>query len=132
MTRWTDTFLKGSKKKKESWNKGQTTKVDGYNFPSKLHASVYCTLKLLEKNGEIKDIRCEVTLPIVGKLKFKVDFVVFDIAKNFYVAHEAKGFEFPRFKAISQAWDGAGPMDLVIWKGDASRPFIFKTIKGKS
>ena len=37
----------------KSWNKGQKTSVDGYNFPSKLHAAVYCCLKLLEQAGKI-------------------------------------------------------------------------------
>ncbi len=132
MKRWTDALApKQPKSGGKSYDKGQHTAIDGYNFPSKLHAAVYQALKLMEAAGELRDIRCEVTLPIVGKLKFKSDFVVFDIKRDCEVAHEAKGHEFPRFKAIVQAWDGAGPMDLVIWKGDWRRPFIWKTVRGK-
>jgi hypothetical protein len=133
--RWYDPLLKSrgikiDHEKGESYVKNQPTSIDGYNFPSKLHAAVYEQLKLMELAGEIRDIRCEVTLPIVGKLKLKVDFVVFNVNRECDEAHEAKGYEDKRFKAIVQAWHGAGPMDLIIWKGSYRRPSIWKTVRG--
>lgn len=115
----------------KSWVKNVRTSIDGHNFPSKLHASVYGMLKILEQSGKYRDIRCEVRLHVCGNLYFKSDFVVFNIAKNCDEAHEAKGHEFPRFKAVVQAWQGVGPMDLIIWKGSYQRPAIVKVIKGK-
>lgn len=129
MMRWSDVLVKN--KATKSYVKATPTAIDGHNFPSKLHASVYQQLKLLEAAGEIRDIRCEVTIPICGKLKWKVDFVVFNIKRGVDEAHEAKGYADKRFLAICQAWDGAGPMDANIWKGSYRAPFIAKTIKGK-
>lgn len=131
MGRWSDALVKGKHPKGVSWNKGQKTAVDGYNFPSKLHAAVYCQLKLLQAAGLIDNIRAEVTVPICGKLKLRVDFVVFDLKRKLDVAHEAKGAWFPRFRAIVQAWDGVAPMDLVIWEGSWRAPIITKIIKGQ-
>lgn len=115
----------------KSWVKNQRTIVDGYNFPSKLHAAVYGILKILERAGKLSNIRHEVSIQIVGKLKWKADFVAFDEEKQKDVVHEAKGFMNDRFKAIMQAWDGHGPMDLNIWSGSYVRPTIIKTIYGK-
>jgi len=114
------------------WCISQRTIVDGINFPSKLEASVYSSLKLMERAGEISNIRCGVKLNICGKLNWKVDFVVFNEKLKCDQAHEAKGREFARFTAQVQAWSGHGPMDLFIWKGTAIRPVIVKTVRAKN
>jgi hypothetical protein len=117
--------------KGKRWSNAQPTKIDGYNFASKLEAAVYCQLKLLERAGEISDIRCQHKLHLTGNLNFNVDFVVFNNKRNCEEAHEAKGREFERFKTIVQAWPGVGPMDLIIWGGQWSRPRVYKTVRGK-
>ncbi len=119
------------KQKGRSWSNAQSTKVDGINFPSKLEASVYSTLKLLVREGHYENLRTQQIIPLIGKLKLKVDFVVFNIKRGVDEAHEAKGRTFQRFATIVQAWPGCAPMDLIIWQGDARRPFIAKIIRGK-
>lgn len=112
-------------------NTRATKSHDGKLWPSALHCSVYETLLLMQRAGEIRDIRSEVKINICGRLNWKVDFVVFDIKRDCDVAHEAKGREFPRYQAQIQAWEGTGPMDVCIWKGSWRRPVIVKTVKGK-
>jgi len=116
--------------REKSYVKAQPTSIDGYNFPSKLHAAVYEQLKLGVIAGEYDDIQCEVTIPITGKLKLKVDFVVFNKKRGVKEAHEAKGYEDKRFKAIVQAWHNTAPMDLFIWKGNYRPPLMFKKVSG--
>lgn len=118
--------------KKKRWSNSRSSKADGYNFSSQLEAAVYSTLKLLERDGQYKNVRCQVVIPIAGKLTLKVDFVVFDVKRGVDVAIEAKGKVFGRFHAITQAWHKTAPMDLIIYGGNAKRPVIVKTIRGKN
>jgi hypothetical protein len=129
-----ETALKfiGVPPKKKSWVNAVKTVVDGINFPSKLEASVYNTLKVMEKAGEISNIRTQVTIPLIGKLKWKADFVVFNEKLQVDQVHEAKsGWMDQRFRTILQVWPGAGPYTLHLWQGSYMRPSITKTIKGK-
>lgn len=121
----------GLSHKSESYVKAQPTAVDGYNFPSKFHAAVYCELKLWLLSGEYENLRVEQRLHVCGNLYWKSDFVIFNKSRETDEAHEAKGFENMRFRTICQAWKGVGPMDLFIWKGDHRRPQIAKIIRGK-
>ena len=121
-----------AKRSMDSYVKACPTSVDGHNFPSKLHASVYGVLKTMMLAGEISNIRCEVSIPIAGKLKLKVDFVVFNIRRCVDEAHESKGYRDKRYNAIEQAWFDTAPMDLIVWEGSYLRPKISKVIKGKN
>lgn len=109
-----------------------STKVDGIHFPSQLEASVYCLLKLMVQSGEYENLRRQQKIHLVGGLYYNVDFVVFNKKRGVDEAHEAKGREFERYKAIKQAWPGCGPMDLFVWTGSAEKPRMTKIIRGKS
>lgn len=113
-------------------NHRRTVASDGYPCPSALHCSVYENLLLLERAGEISNIRKEVRIRVCGDLFWKIDFVVFDEKRQCDVGHEAKGQEFERYIAVIQAWAGTGPFDVVVWKGSWQRPFIEKTVRGIS
>lgn len=137
---WYDPLLKKSdikkKIKKEKrpgrrWCRAESTIIDEKVFQSKLEAGVYLTLKSYIEAGTHKNLRCHVSLRLIGNLKNKMDFVIFNIARNCDEAHEAKGKEFARFVAIKQAWPGCMDMDLFIWKGSYEKHSIEKVIRGK-
>lgn len=77
---------------------------DGMTFDSKKEFSRYCELKILEKAGEIKDLRRQVKYVLVPSLKdergklierevsYKADYVYFDCKANNEVVEDVKGF----------------------------------------
>jgi hypothetical protein len=70
------------------------TTVDGINFASKKEAHVYKQLKLREKAGELSDLKCQVTFPlVVGGVKvtsYRADFTYNDSNGKLRVV-DAKG-----------------------------------------
>lgn len=71
----------------------QKTEVDGIVFDSKLEAQRYSTLKILEKAGEISNLRMQVEYPLEvnGMLicKYYADFVYIQGEKE--IVEDAKG-----------------------------------------
>ena len=79
--------------------------VDGIVFDSKKEANRYQELLLLEKAGEIEDLRRQVKYVLVpsqkddrGKLierevSYMADFVYFDCRASEYVVEDTKGFK---------------------------------------
>lgn len=108
------------------------TIIDGIAFPSKLEANVYCHLKMLEKQGILKDIRLQqrvdIDVPIaviedgkiqvVNRVRSKVDFKVFDKALNQDVWVEAKGVETSHWRKFKTAWKKMKPGILRIYKAN--------------
>ncbi len=91
--------------------------LDGYSFASKLEANTYLHLKLLERAGEIKDIKCQVSVYLTeAKILYKPDFSVFDIALNEVVYIEAKGFVTPVWAIKKRLWKHYGPGRLRIYR----------------
>lgn len=78
------------------------TEVDGITFDSKKEAKRYGELKLLEKAGEIRDIRLQVRYDfrINGhNLGFyKADFVYWDLMNKREVVEDSKGFRTPVYR----------------------------------
>jgi hypothetical protein len=70
------------KAKKPSKYRAQKTKVDGITFDSKGEADYYCQLKLLQRAGEVTDIKLQPRYPILdaserGKgIDYVADFLV--------------------------------------------------------
>jgi hypothetical protein len=147
MSRWTDSLyklskeyqLRGKKKKngkeekdkeppKENKYKAKRTAL---GFPSQLEERVYGELLLLAKAGHLNNIERYPTVHLVGKLRWKVDFRVYDVQLGQTVYCEAKGCEDGRFTAIKQAWSGCGPGLLRIYKGSKDRVWIAEEIEGK-
>lgn len=77
------------------------TTVDGISFDSKLEASRYCELKLLERAGEIHSLQLQPAFELVpaftkfGKryraVKYVADFAYYD-KDGVYTVEDTKGF----------------------------------------
>jgi hypothetical protein len=90
--------------------KNRKTTVDGIVFDSKKEAARYQELRLLERAGEIQDLRCQVPFELVpaqrdakGKLverpvKYLADFVYQDCATGERVVEDVKGYRTDVYK----------------------------------
>lgn len=90
--------------------KNLKTTVDGIVFDSKKEAARYQDLRLLERAGEIQDLRCQVPFELVpaqrdakGKLverpvKYLADFVYQDCATGERVVEDVKGYRTDVYK----------------------------------
>lgn len=118
-------------KSRRSKYSAQPTKLDGYHFPSKLEASVYQTLKLMQmaKEIEIEKVQDQLYLS-AAKIGYRVDFRVKNLLTNKIEYHEAKGVETSRFMMIKRLWKVFGVAPLVIWKGHWKNPKISEVIPG--
>lgn len=94
------------------------TTVDGIEFDSKREANRYAELRLLEKAGEIRALRRQVAVPLIGRdgplktrtgrqMKITVDFVYEDRRLGWAVVYEdAKGVptrDYEVRRAVAQA-----------------------------
>lgn len=114
------------------WNKYHAKKVDG--FHSKLEASVYRTLQLRERAGEIASLVKQVRINLTeAKIVAIMDFSYLDVDTRQIVFVEAKGKELERWKIIKQLWEIYGRYRLEIWKGDYRkgeiRPYCAEVIE---
>jgi hypothetical protein len=77
--------------------RNKPTEVDGLRFDSKKEATRWKQLRLLEANGEVRNIQRQVTYPltVAGKLvcKYKADFVYEELRKGQWnsVTEDVKG-----------------------------------------
>lgn len=81
------------------------TIIDGVVFASKLEAKRYTELKLLEKQGIIKDLELQPSYDLIPSFKkdnktyrkstYKADFSYFDIENNKTIVEDTKGFKTP-------------------------------------
>lgn len=84
--------------------------VDGIRFDSLKEAHRWGVLRLLEKQGLIRDLRRQVSIPLDGrdgpirfqpsnrKAVYRADFVYFDVPKGVEVIEDSKGYQTPEFK----------------------------------
>lgn len=101
-------------------------------YDSKLEHEMHGLLKLMERAGLIKNIRHHpAAIELIGKVKYKIDFIVFDIKRGMDIGIEAKGIETERFKVICQMWPACGPMPMQVWKKERNRLYMVKEIGGK-
>ena len=119
--RWTEeelaNFMAGKKgflieppKKKPRVRGANRTVVDGINFPSEKEAKRYCDLKILERAGQIKNLKRQVTFPLVVKGHpifphgYIADFTYFEKDGEAwrYVVEDAKGFRTETYETKKQ------------------------------
>lgn len=105
--------------------------VSGRSFDSKFESELYGQLLWLQKAGLINNIRCQVSIQITPHVKWKADFVAFDIKTQKDVAHEAKGFEGDRWLVIRQLLKDLAPMDVCIYKKKGNTIVMTEEIKAK-
>lgn len=78
------------------------TEIDGIKFASKKEARRYQELKLLEKAGEIKDLRCQYPITLIDKskygreIKYYADFVY--IENDELILEDTKGYRTDVYK----------------------------------
>jgi hypothetical protein len=98
-------------------------------FPSKLESAVYDLLVLLERSGEISDIRRQEVVQLSNaKINYKTDFSYVETATGTKVWVEAKGFEQDVWKLKKKLWAAYGPGKLQIYKGSYIRPTLDEEI----
>jgi hypothetical protein len=135
MTRWSDELAKKLTKAHQArrGNKYGAVKVTGDegSFDSKGEAELFGTLKLMERAGELSNIRRQVVIQLTQKVKWRADFVAFDERKKRDEIHEFKGFQDLRFKVLLQLIPEFCPLPVKIWGKKGSRLFISKEIEGK-
>lgn len=76
--------------------------VDGIKFDSKLEAKRYIQLKLLQRAGEIKDLRMQAEFVLqpsykkngktIKAIKYIADFVYYDVSEEKTIVEDTKGF----------------------------------------
>lgn len=77
--------------------------LDGVEFDSQLESNRYLELKLLERAGEIKDLRRQVNFElqtsytknnkIIKPIYYVADFVYYDVRKGKKIVEDTKGFK---------------------------------------
>ena len=68
--------------------------IDGIKFDSKKESQYYLKLKMLEKAGKIKDLKCEVKVLVTYKInnkKHKVYYIIYE-NKVVYFIHRASKY----------------------------------------
>lgn len=80
----------------------RATVVDNIRFPSRKEANRYAELKLLERADAVRDIRCQVRMPIevnsVHVADYICDFVYWDTDKKARIWEDVKGFRTDVYK----------------------------------
>ncbi len=71
-------YIKNKTKKANKFGAIKTT-IDGHTFDSKKEANYYCELKLRLQAKEIKGFCLQPTFILAPNLKYKADFIVFNI-----------------------------------------------------
>lgn len=115
----------------------QKTSIDGIAFSSKLEAAVYCTLKLRERAGEIKNIRMQQYVELKGECElcgesrkgFKVDFSFEESPDWKTVYCEAKGVRTSEYIRHEKLWKKNPPARLEVWGGNHRNPKLLKVIE---
>lgn len=92
------------------------TKVDGFNFDSKMEARYYGQLKLLMAAGEISYFLRQVPFHLPGNVTYRCDFVVF--YPNGRVRYiDVKGHETAMFRMKKKQVEELYPVEIEVVKG---------------
>lgn len=89
------------KAKRPKYGNKKTT-VDGITFDSKREAERWLVLKAMERDGLIRDLKRQVTVPLVvnGVLvcRFVADFEYWDVAAERIIHDDSKGFRTKEYR----------------------------------
>jgi len=119
-------FFNNVKKRKNKYGAIRTS-----GFSSKLEAAVHQVLLLRQATGEIKDIKCQQSVLLMGVVRWRIDFSAIDCKseKLFYI--EAKGLSDRVFKMKLKLFKHDPPARLEIWRGSYMRPFLSEVVESK-
>jgi hypothetical protein len=102
------------------------------SFGSKLESAVHDHLLLLEKLGQISDIRLQPTIYLTeARIAMRPDFCVTDIAGGFDYHVEAKGFHTDVWKIKLKIYRVYGPTPLHIYEGTYKRLILKEVVVPK-
>lgn len=106
---------------------------DGRSFMSKAEGDCYEYLKLLEAEGEIRDLCCQVSVTMTdAALRWVLDFKFFDVNLGEEVYADYKGFETERWNILKKLWVFYGPARLRVYKGQGLRMKVAQEIVPKA
>lgn len=109
--------------------RAQRTEYNGYSFASKLEASVYGLLLLMERAEEITDIKVQQHVYLTkARIQYIVDFSAVEKKSGLTVYIEAKGLATPVFQIKKRLWHYYGPGILDIYGGSYQKPFLMERI----
>ena len=74
------------------------TKVDGITFASAKEARRYGELKLLQREGQISELKLQVRFKLVQTVTYVADFEYYDRLKGAKVVEDVKGFLTPIYR----------------------------------
>lgn len=132
MTSWHESLTKKHQTRKKNKYGAEKIIVGPHTYDSKLEHEMHMTLKLLERSGEIKDIRHHPgAVQLTRFVKYKPDFLIFDIKRNIEIFIESKGFDGERWRVIRNLWREFGPKPLQVWRKSGNRVFMAEEIRGK-
>lgn len=100
----------------------------GQGYRSQLEAQVHETLRLMERAGQIRNIRREQSIQIIPSMTHKLDFLVFDIKRNMDIGIEAKGFNDPTWNEKQKVYKDFGTFPVQVWMNKTGRIGIEKEI----
>lgn len=101
----------------------------GFSFSSKLESSVHDHLLILEKAGEIRDIRLQQTIYLTeARIGMRPDFLVTDskTEQDYFV--EAKGHDAEVWQLKLRLYRYYGPLPLHIYRGSYKKPYLHEVV----
>jgi hypothetical protein len=132
MTDWHYSLTKKYQTRRGNKYGAEKVKDGTRTYDSKGECEMHGILRLMERAGLVSDIRHHpAAISLTGKVKYKIDYTIFDEKRKRKIGVEYKGFETERFKIICQIWPDHGPFPLQIWSKKGNRIFMVKEIKGK-
>lgn len=113
-----------------SWSKygAKRTEHAGQAFRSKLEVAVYSCLQLMERAGQIMNIRREQSIQLTPSIKHKLDFVVQDSITGADYGIEAKGMTDPSWSLKRRLYADFGPFKIEVWKRQGGRVGVDEVI----
>lgn len=117
-----------------AWNKrNKFNAVKSFQYgrwwTSRLELAVYEILLKMEKEGLIKDIKCQVQTKItLAKIRYRADFSFMNLITGEEEYVEAKGFPGERWRMIKNLWPFYGIGKLHIYMGSYKYPKLRETI----
>ena len=120
-------YLEAKKRRKHKYNAKKTN-----GWASGLESSVYETLRLWEKGGEIEYRGAQGTVYLTAaQISYRPDFTIYHKEWKSICYVEAKGVETARWRIIKKLWEHYGPGPLMVFKGSHKNPTLVEVIKPK-
>lgn len=107
--------------------RNKRTKISGRSFASRFEGDLFLMLEHLQKIGEIRDLKCQVSCYLTdARILYKPDFSFVRDGQTVFA--EAKGFETAVWRIKRRLWKHYGDGVLEVYKQGRSGPFLSETI----